>query len=207
MDETLHMDETLQKIITNWYNELDIKQKGHYLTTLRFEKYHYGIGLPSTILSAVAGASFLTAQSNPVIKIIAGSIALLAAIFAAIMTFYSYSKRSEQHRTSAAHYNDIKRQLSYLPEFFPESPKEQEKVITEINMQISAIDDDALPIPVDIMKKLENPTFLHSVVQTTSTQAPSVIPEMLMAQVRSLSLDQMTSKFNRTVNRISTQRK
>jgi len=72
-----------------------------------------------------------------------GAIGLIAAVLSAIQTFYSHAKRGEQHRTSAAQLGRVRREIEIFEQFTPQSKKEQEEKIREINEAMAKIEEDA----------------------------------------------------------------
>jgi len=61
----------------------------------------------------------------------------------AIQTFYSHAKRSEQHKTATAQLGRVRREIEIFEQFPPQSRKEQEEKIRQINDEMSKIDQDA----------------------------------------------------------------
>lgn len=94
------MNNSLQDLVTNWKDRINKLQKAHYYIADRFEKYHYFIGLPATVLTAIAGATLFLDINQQWIKVAVGGVGLLAAILSAVQTFYSHAKRGEEHRTA-----------------------------------------------------------------------------------------------------------
>lgn len=201
------MVDNFQEIILDWHRRIDLSQKAHYLAADRFNKYSIGIGLPSIILSAVAGATFLTEQTDPTVKIVAGLIALLSAVFSALLLYLNHSKLSEQHRAAASDLGEIRRKLFTFIQFPPASPKDQEKALADINDQISKVDDTAPLIPADILIKANKASDSNSLLNRTPLKSPILLPDILLRQVKLPSLEKLTGASASLLKKASPRRK
>ncbi len=59
--------------------------KGHFYAAQFWSKFHYSIGVPTVIMSAIAGASALSQFDNH--NVIAGVLAIIVATLTALNTF------------------------------------------------------------------------------------------------------------------------
>ena len=73
--------------------------KAQYNAGGRWSRYHYWLGIPSVILSALAGAAFLKEQGE-----IAAIMSAIVAILTALMTFLKPSERASSHKSSGDQY-------------------------------------------------------------------------------------------------------
>lgn len=73
--------------------------KAHFNAGDRWARYHYCLGIPSVVLSALAGAAFFKSFSE-----IAGIMSAVVAILAALMTFLKPSERAAAHKSSGDQY-------------------------------------------------------------------------------------------------------
>lgn len=90
--------------------EAAISAHSHFVSGRRWEKTHLMLGIPSTILAAVAGVSAFSEQS----AFITGGIAMLAAALAAVNTFLSPGDRASSHRQANVTFSQIRREASLL---------------------------------------------------------------------------------------------
>jgi hypothetical protein len=94
----------------------DVRNSGraHYLAAERALRTHKLLGAPAIVLSSIVGTSiFATVNSSPAIgwKIAAGLIAILAAVFTALQSFFKLSETAETHRAAGAEYGALRRRL------------------------------------------------------------------------------------------------
>lgn len=73
--------------------------KAHFNAGARWAKYHYFLGLPSVLLSALAGAAFFKDHGD-----IAGFMSATVAILTSLMTFLKPSERAAAHKGSGDQY-------------------------------------------------------------------------------------------------------
>ncbi|MBM7424324.1 SLATT domain-containing protein [Spongiibacter marinus] len=92
-DEMLRLEEDCQH-----------SAKGHYAASEIWGVAHYIVGLPATVLAAVAGHQALNSNEQ-----LAGSIALLAAAITAVLTFLDPASKRQSHLSSANQYNTLEK--------------------------------------------------------------------------------------------------
>ena len=73
--------------------------KAHFNAGVRWAGYHYWLGIPSVILSALAGAAFFKNYGD-----IAGVMSAIVAILTSLMTFLKPSERAAAHKGSGDQY-------------------------------------------------------------------------------------------------------
>ena len=73
--------------------------KAHFNAGDRWDRYHYWLGIPSVILSALAGAAFFKNYGD-----IAGIMSAVVAILTSLMTFLKPSERAVAHKGSGDQY-------------------------------------------------------------------------------------------------------
>ncbi len=143
------MQEDIQLLLAEWKEKAKDFGRASSALSIRYDKYHYGIGLPATILTVIAGATLLTETTVPWIKILVGIVGLIAAVLVAVQTFYSFAKRSESLRSVARQLEQVRREIDILREFLPSDPVEQEKKLREISDKMSEIIKDVPAIKKD----------------------------------------------------------
>ncbi len=137
------MEQTTQELIDDWKQRVDDNQKSHYALALKHSKYHYWIGIPAIIFATIAGAILLTAVEEPRIRTAVGIVGIIAAILAAIQTFYSQAKRAEKHRFETSQLVHVRRDIEIFERFVPDNKSERGQRIREIEERISRIEDDS----------------------------------------------------------------
>ena len=98
--------------------------KSQFNAAQRWHDYHYWVGLPSVILSAIAGTAFLSDQSA-----LAAAISGTVAILAALSTFLKPSERAAAHKSAGDQYLALRNDT---------------RVFREIGLSVSADGQSAL---------------------------------------------------------------
>lgn len=83
--------------------------KGNYAASEIWGIAHYIVGLPATVLAAVAGHQALNSNEQ-----LAGSMALLAAAITAVLTFLDPASKRQSHLASANQYNTLEKACRLL---------------------------------------------------------------------------------------------
>lgn len=85
--------------------------KGHYNAGNRWGRYHLYIGLPTALISAIAGAAAF--KNCPEL---AGGLALLVTALTTVLTFLKPSERAEMHKAAAGQYHALRNQTRIFRE-------------------------------------------------------------------------------------------
>src|SRR5215218_5354968 len=83
-----------------------LSSKSHFDAADMWNQWHLRLGIPATILSAIAGVSALSQFDYH--NILAGIIAILVAVLTGLITFLNPSERAERHLTAGNAYNELK---------------------------------------------------------------------------------------------------
>lgn len=77
--------------------------KAHFNASDRWASYHYWLGVPAVVLSAVAGAAFFKDYGDA-----AGVMSVIVAVLTALMTFLKPSERAAGHKSSGDQYLSLR---------------------------------------------------------------------------------------------------
>jgi hypothetical protein len=115
--------------------------RAHYKAVDRARKGNLMLGVPVVVTTTVVGTSiFATLDSQPdaTVKIIAGTVSLLAATFAALQTFFGFAERAEKHKIAGANYGCVRRDLElFMLKYASMSEDTRREAIDELG-QINA---------------------------------------------------------------------
>lgn len=116
--------------------------RGHFESARTWSHVHYWIGTPTAIFAAIAGASALRDQ-----PIAAGLLALLAAGFAAAMTFLNPASRAQKHQTAGNRYAALRNRTRILREVQAPAQASHDVCVSQLRELSSARDElnDASP--------------------------------------------------------------
>src|SRR5215831_3481065 len=128
-------------------------QDCHYDTAATLKNYHYRIGIPLVILSAISASHILTEAEvfdlfRSYSKLTASCISLLVTILAAMQTFLGFEKRSELHYKAGVKYGAMKRKIEIMADC-------DEKNLSELNTAWNALTEESPIIPMRLWRKNE----------------------------------------------------
>jgi hypothetical protein len=122
--------------------EAAISAHVHFLSGRKWEKISLWIGIPSTILAAVAGITAFTDYPDYV----TGGTAILVAALSAINTFLGPADRETSHKAAKVTFNRIRREASLLRDVDAPMVKEDDaeaadEIITRLRKLVTDITD------------------------------------------------------------------
>jgi hypothetical protein len=80
--------------------------KGHFVASGMWSKFHLIIGIPVIVLSAVAGASFLSHH-----QVIASLISIGITVLSGLMTFLNPNQTANSHKNSGSQYYSLENKV------------------------------------------------------------------------------------------------
>lgn len=114
--------EALDKLLRRWKRQVNIRCKGHYEVAAKYNRRHYILGLPVTVISTITATGTLATFRNcsncddlssqrcaldPWIRLIIGIVGLLSVALVSIMTFINYQEAANDHKAAADNYESL----------------------------------------------------------------------------------------------------
>jgi hypothetical protein len=136
-------------LLDDWAGRVTAAQHAHYYLMTRLRRKNMALGLPVVILSAVVGTALFASVANQDAKIpsgvrlLIGSISVLAAVLAGVQTFLKFSERAEQHGLAADWLAAVRRDIDLMratPEPLRGDPRE---ALTGLRKEINKIAQNA----------------------------------------------------------------
>lgn len=143
-------------LLEEWFRRARENQHAHRDCGDHFSRFHLFFGVPTIVLTALAGvvALFTFQRSGmPGVQITIGLLCVLASVLAALHTFLRFAERAEKHRRSAAAYARVRRELEYLKTFPPGDTTELESRLHKISDYIDALEKESPDVPNSIREK------------------------------------------------------
>lgn len=141
-------------LLERWRTNCLRSQIANYRAASKYSRKNYYLGIPTIILAAAVGTSvFATIGSNvesTIIKLIVGGVSVLASVLAALQTFLKWGELASKHRTTAAEYGSIKRQLDQALAMDPNGNSVQDSQLTEIRTQMDTLSRETPEVPESI---------------------------------------------------------
>lgn len=153
---------TREELIDDWYRRARESQFAHYEAAKPLGRANIRLGVPSVVLSAIVATSVfasLEAETSDGLRILVGSISVIAAVLSALQTFLRFSERAEKHRSTGGRYGAIRRQIEQLRS---QGQPYDDESIDGIRQQFDAISEEAPEISARTWKKVEAALALRS---------------------------------------------
>jgi hypothetical protein len=94
-------------------------QHAHYHLATDLRRRNLWLGVPTVVCASIVGTSLFATLSKsvtlpPAVRLVIGSLSLLAAVLAAVQTFLRFAERSERHVQAGDWYSAIRRDVDEL---------------------------------------------------------------------------------------------
>lgn len=119
----------IEDLMEEWRLRAWAAQMAHYRVASRLRSFNVWLGLPVVVFTTAVGTSLfatLDTQQSTEVRIVVGTISVLAAIFAAVQTFFNFAARADQHVLAADWYASIRRKIEQelrIPRMYRGDPK------------------------------------------------------------------------------------
>ena len=151
--------EVISREATAIEKEAAIAAYAHFLSGRRWDKTQLTLGIPSTILAAVAGVTAFTELPS----YITGGVAMLVAALSGLSTFLSAGDRAAAHRSANTTFSEIRREASLLCDVDTQLVKEGDEDaakqladrLRELTKKIKAADQNAPAISASAKEQAE----------------------------------------------------
>lgn len=110
-------------LLADWHDRAAVSQEAHYAIATRLTKYNIWFGVPVVALATFVGTSvFATLQKDvrTSLRILVGTISVIAAVLASLQTFLRFQERAEKHRAAAELWAAIRREIDEMLALHPE---------------------------------------------------------------------------------------
>lgn len=144
-------------LLTDWFRRARESQQIHYECSNYFERLHLMLGIPTVVLSTLAGTAVfasLTKELGAHEKIVVGLVSLLAASLASLQTFLNHSKRADKHRATAAGYAAVRRQLEEI-KTIPPTADEVPAALEKLRKSMDALAAASPEVPARIKWRVD----------------------------------------------------
>ncbi|MFH1769638.1 MAG: SLATT domain-containing protein [Parcubacteria group bacterium] len=121
--------------------------KGHFYAAQSWTNLHLWIGIPTSIMAAIAGASALSQFDNH--QIVAGILAILVAALSAVATFINPNEKSSNHHSAGNSYNSLKNRARIFREIDIDLKTSEDllKKLKTLNAERDEMNDKSPQIP------------------------------------------------------------
>jgi len=175
---SIEWDPDLEDVLEGWRLRAWASQVAHYQVAGRMRIWHRLVGLPTVILTTVIGTSIFATLSENTVKIgfwprfIVGAVAIGAAVFSGIQTFFGFAQRADLHVLAADWYASIRRNIEQIkgtPREFRQPPNE---TLTTIRKEMNQVGSQFPEIGQRTWKKIAKEYGVEEPPHVNLTRGP-----------------------------------
>jgi hypothetical protein len=146
-----------EELVLAWLRRARESQMSHYAMANRLVKQNHWIGIPVIVIAALVGTSAFASVLSDLIpiwaKVATGAASVLAAVLASLQTFFKFSERAERHKTFAAKFGAIRRELETL--HASGRAAQEASFVNVLREKLDRLAEEAPPVPVDVFKEIQ----------------------------------------------------
>lgn len=178
---------TPEELLETWKRRVQLARRTHYLCAVYWGKVNHRIGIPVVILTAIVGSAVFASLEQEVVtwvRVVVGTISMIAAVLAALHTFLQAAERAARHHRTAADFMDMQREIErhqtfWLPEgelkaFVEELSKRWGKLVAESPTPVQRIYEQVHRVAIKQGLVNSSGDVNGSVVPTPAAAAPSM---------------------------------
>jgi type II secretory pathway pseudopilin PulG len=103
------------------------------------------------VLTAATGTALFATLSkdhaSQTLRLVLGLVSVLAAVLAALQTFLGFGQRADKHRTTAAAYGSIRREIEQYQALGPSSRDQLEQMMAKLRSRLDEVSGSAPDLP------------------------------------------------------------
>lgn len=109
-------DDDIERLFEAWLRRVAAAEAGHRQASDRLRRGSLMLGIPVVVLTTIVGTSVFASLENghvPTgVRILIGSLSILAAALSSLQTFLRFGMRAEAHRIAAFRYETLRRDMT-----------------------------------------------------------------------------------------------
>lgn len=151
----MKIDSNLE-MLKRWRTNCRRSQIANYSSAGHFTKQNYWLGIPAIILSTIASTGIFGTLGNsvvPAVQIMVGMVTVLTAVLVALQTFLKRSELASRHRSTAAIYGSVKRQLDQEIAKLEAGEDVRQQTIDTIRERMDSLSQEGPVVPDKIWAK------------------------------------------------------
>jgi hypothetical protein len=145
------------ELVLAWLRRARESQLSHYAMANRLAKRNLWMGVPVIVITAMVGTSAFASIVTELIplwaKIAVGGASGLAAVLAALQTFFKFSERAERHKTFAAKFGAVRRELEAL--HASGRAVQEPSFVGVLREKLDRLAEEAPAVPVDVFAHIQ----------------------------------------------------
>lgn len=146
-----------EELILAWLRRARESQMAHYEMAQILNRRSHLLGVPVIIITAVVGTSVFASVAAQVIsteaKLIIGSLSVFAAVLSSLQTFFKFSERAEKHKSFAARFGSVRRELEVL--YATGKTASEPNYVAILREKLDRLAEEAAHVPTAVFEKVQ----------------------------------------------------
>jgi hypothetical protein len=140
---SLDWSRSVERVLDDWRIRAWAAQVAHYRVASHLRAYNVWLGLPVVVFTTAVGTSLFAtmnqADLSDALRIVVGSVAVVAAILAGIQTFLNFAQRADQHVLAADWYASIRRKIEQELATPKQGRRDPKKFLDEVRKDMNTV--------------------------------------------------------------------
>jgi hypothetical protein len=141
---------SVEHLLQQWHDRAHAREITNFGAANSYRTRHMCLGGALVALSALmatAAGKSMTASASAVVKIVADLVVVAIPVLAGLQTFLRFGEQAEKHRTIAAKYGSIKREIEELLALDTHARGDQKKAVDGIRSRLDTVEAEEPQIP------------------------------------------------------------
>jgi hypothetical protein len=149
---------TSDELVLAWLHRARESQWAHYEMANMLARRSHLLGVPVIVITSFVGTSVFASIASQAIsveaKIIVGALSVIAAVLSSLQTFFKFSERAERHKSFAARFSSVRRELEVL--HASKGGSERAEYVTVLREKLDRLAEEAPSIPNAVLEKVQS---------------------------------------------------
>ena len=187
-------DDDVEHLYESWHRRSAAAEAGHRAMSERMRRRYLMLGVPIVVLTTIVGTSvFASLQDENVstpLRVVVGSISILAAVMSSLQAFLRYGMRSEGHRIATIRYETLRRDMSEMLAIPRGSRPDAVRELDSVRQRLDRYAKESPNVDERLWSKLEQQFHLSRVPPDPRWDRTVMIPDRGSAPV----VDELATK-------------
>ncbi len=147
---------TVEGLVLAWLRRARESQMAHYAMATLLTRRNYWIGIPVIVIAGVVGTSAFASVLSELVplwaKVSTGVASVSAAVLASLQTFFKFAERSERHKTFAAKFGAVRRELEGMHASGSSLDAES---VAKIREKLDRLAEEAPAVPASTFQRVQ----------------------------------------------------
>lgn len=146
-----------EELVLAWLRRARESQLSHYEMADRLGRRNLWIGIPVMVITTAVGTSAFASVLSELVplwaKVVVGAASVLAAVLAALQTFFKFTERAERHKTFGAKFGAVRRELEAL--HASGRAAQEQSFVNVLREKLDRLAEEAPSVPAEVFAHIQ----------------------------------------------------